>query len=222
MRLRGVDLTFRPMPADRVPPTRQRKRAQFRSGGTVTDGRYTAGRRVPLGATLDLLAAEAFHLDCFRVVLEVAASLREVRNDGMLRADARVSSPAVAVYLDGSRHGDLRYATDAFDDWRDNLRAVALGLEALRRVARYELGTGHEQYVGWTAIGSARTTLTRDEAARVLAAGVDGVTAADVAAADPEEVRSIYRRAAKKHHPDVGGSEAAWAGIDEARRVLGA
>ena len=32
-----------------------------------------------------------------------------------------------------------RYATDAYGDWKSNLRAIALGLEALRAVDRYGL-----------------------------------------------------------------------------------
>ena len=48
-----------------------------------------------------------------------------------------------------SKHGPLKYATDVFDHWHANLRAIALGLEALRKVERYGITQRGEQYTGF-------------------------------------------------------------------------
>lgn len=42
-----------------------------------------------------------------------------------------------------------QFAVDTFVHWQDNLRAIALGMEALRKVARYGIVKGNEQYSGW-------------------------------------------------------------------------
>ena len=45
----------------------------------------------------------------------------------------------------------LVYATDACEDWRHNVRSIALGLEALRAVDRYGISRRGEQYAGFRA-----------------------------------------------------------------------
>lgn len=42
-----------------------------------------------------------------------------------------------------------QFAVDQFPTWQDNLRAIALGLDALRRVQRYGIVKEDEQYTGW-------------------------------------------------------------------------
>jgi hypothetical protein len=46
----------------------------------------------------------------------------------------------------------LLYACDRFWRWQHNLRAIALGLEALRLVERYGIGDAHQQYAGYRAL----------------------------------------------------------------------
>lgn len=45
----------------------------------------------------------------------------------------------------------LIYATDACEDWRHNVRSIALGLEALRAVDRFGISRRGEQYAGFRA-----------------------------------------------------------------------
>ena len=75
----------------------------------------------------------------------------------MPRANASPKSPAVVIAFE-SKHGPLQYATDAFTHWQANVRAVALGLEALRRVERYGITKHGEQYTGWKQLGSGTPT----------------------------------------------------------------
>lgn len=218
--------TVRPI-SDRTPFTSEPEHSQFTA--TWSD-------------TLVLLERELWHLDAEHVVIEVDVAERAIRADGTLRADAKSASPAVRLAFD-SRHGPLQYATDRFirpswqrkgaqQDWQHNLRAITLGLEALRKVDRYGITRRGEQYAGWKALppgaGDAiamPAAMTVEEAARVLVdlggeLGRPTLRQVDRLLTDPEEVRKVYRRAALTLHPDRGGDRAAWDRLQDAVRVF--
>lgn len=175
--------------------------------------------------TLALLEREIRAIDGKNVVFQIALEERDFRIDGQPRAHARAAHPGVILTLD-SKWGPLQYPCDSFWEWQDNVRAIALALEALRKVDRYGVTAHGEQYTGWkqigtgTALGSGDTPMTVDEAARVLADACDGLYAPAMLIDQVERRKDAYRRAAQKHHPDVGGEEEAWRLIDKAKRVL--
>lgn len=162
------------------------------------------------------------------VVIEVDVPEGMVRQDGMLHRQATVRSPRVAVNID-SVHGALRYICDRFtgrawgtgsrDDWRVNVRAVALGLEAQRKLERYGIvSRAGQQYTGWAQLGSGIP---------MGAAGpMDVPTAQQLlkvnGAASPSDVRAAYHAAVKAHHPDTDGDGdgAAVRRLTEARDLL--
>lgn len=122
------------------------------SGSLPARGYAYSRFRAPMGKTMRLLARELEHLDAKGIVIELDIRDRDIRLDGLPRADARpVGHPCVAVSFE-SRHGPLRYMTGEYEDWGDNLRAVALSLEALRAVDRYGVSRRGEQYRGWRAL----------------------------------------------------------------------
>lgn len=171
-------------------------------------------------STEQLLLRELGALRARNTVLEVDVLESGIRIDGRMKANARVSTPSVRVAFD-SEHGPLTYATDRFWTWQDNARAIALGLEALRKVDRYGITERGEQYTGFKALGggtplpAAPATMSRHEAQNVLShwSGMDWF---DGAAAD------IFKRARTKAHPDHNGGDHAGAyAVDEAGRVLG-
>lgn len=176
-------------------------------------------------ATLGLLEVELRMLNGTDPVMHVDVDARQVRVDGQLRADARPWSPRVALAFD-STHGRLTYRCDAFDTWQDNLRAIALGLQSLRRLERYGIASRGEQYAGFKALGSGITTgepLTRAEAVAIVL----DLTALDVGrmyeAGDLDDghgpgpfLEDALRAGARLHHPDRGGNEAAFAALTEA------
>jgi hypothetical protein len=186
-------------------PPDQRRRSQFKAHYEVT---------------LDALLGEAGKLGAERLVLQVDIAERDIRADGLPRANARHGlHPGVAVSFD-SRHGPLRYATDVFTDWRANLRAVALSLEALRAVDRYGVSRRGEQYRGWSALtaGSGASLFgTREEAETWLrkSAGESGIGSWD-------GWEALYKALAKRMHPDVpGGNADLWERLDAAATLLG-
>ncbi len=183
------------------------------------DHEYTPFR-VAWASTLKLLGRELEYLAATDVVIEVDCGEGQIRLDGMLRADAKVSSPAVRIAF-GSKHGPLTYATDRYTgryyggnaDWQENVRAIALALEALRKVDRYGVTRHGEQYAGWKQI-EARSSMTREAALAVIERWSPEARDA------PVERRLRWAKAGA--HPDRhGGDREAWDAVETAARVLG-
>ena len=150
--------------------------------------------------TLHLLEREIDKVGGRSVVVELAITEQEISvRSGWPLASARPTHPGVVVSFE-SKHGPLRYGTDAFPHWHANLRAIALGLEALRRVERYGIGKRGEQYVGWKQLPAGPDGDV--ERGRVLIADAGGVTAA-----------------LKTHHPDHGGDPEDFRAVQAARAL---
>lgn len=151
-------------------------------------------------------------------MLEVDVTESAIRLDGGLYANARPATPAVRVAFE-SRFGPLTYATDVFDRWQDNVRAIALGLEALRKVDRYGITKRGEQYAGWKQLpggsGVEPSHMTEDRAFEVLLQIVGSE-------ADWSDDASLVRKARAVTHPDrQGGDRSLWDQVEQAARVLG-
>lgn len=200
----SLPYVVRPLEPWTEPVTQQRLRHPFRAN-VKSPGGWTNPVPVPWSDTLDLLDRELFMLGARSWVLQIDVAERQIRRDGGIRADATPTSPAVRVCFE-SRHGPLRYACDRFTDWQANVRAVALALEALRKVERYGVGGRGEQYRGWTAISSRpHEIMTRAEAAEFIAhwaaQEMTGLTA-ELILREPAVLKSAYRAAARATHPD--------------------
>ena len=85
---------------------------------------------------------------------------------------------------------------------QDNVRAIALSLEALRAVDRYGVSKRGEQYAGWKQLTTG-DSMSQAEA-RDLLASYGGET-----------------EALKKTHPDTGGDVESFRKVQRAREVLG-
>ena len=174
--------------------------------------------------TVQLLEREVEMLGGNEVVLQLAITERDCRLDGWIRADAKPTHPGVIVSFD-SKHGPLRYSTDRFKDfagrgWQANVRAIALGLEALRKVDRYGIARSGEQYRGWNALPAATAMpgpLTVESAIAFLHEHAPGV---EWDYDQPDQVQRAYRAAAARLHPDRGGDPADFRRLTEARDLL--
>jgi hypothetical protein len=116
------------------------------------DGTYRSPFTAKWSATVELLAREVRHLRPRQALLELDIAERDFRIDGLPKANARQNSPGVILTLVGTPHGDLRYPCHTFHHWEDNVRGIALALEALRKVDRYGVTKRGEQYTGWAAL----------------------------------------------------------------------
>lgn len=204
--------TVRPI-SDRTVFTGKHRRSSFQSSWSATE---------------QLLMHEVRQLNGRDLVLEMDVTERDIRIDGQVRANARPSSPAVRIAFD-SMHGPLTYGTDAFTSWQDNVRAIALGLEALRKVDRYGITKRGEQYTGFKALPAAAPetpTMDVDLAWSTLgsyAAAGDTRTIAELRAkATNDELRAMHRRARGRWHPDKNdGDQSMWDLVEKAAAVLG-
>ncbi|MCU1679238.1 MAG: hypothetical protein JWM93_3996 [Frankiales bacterium] len=184
-------------------------------------------------STMRLLSDEIELLGGRRAVLEVVVLDGFIRRDGMLSARAHVGHPGVVVSFE-SRHGPLRYSTDQYEQryasdlasWQANVRAVALGLGALRAVDRYGITGRAQQYTGWKALpagtGQIASGMTATAAQSILlrAAGV----AEDQIRGDrwpADLLREVYKTAKAATHPDRNnGDQGQWNLVDNAAQTL--
>lgn len=153
------------------------------------------------------------------IILQIDVPESAIRLDGGVRANARAASHAIIVSFE-SKHGPLRYLCDTYSQvawkvrstqqpWQANVRAVALGLEALRSVDRYGIASDGEQYRGFTALPPAGGSAP-DLDARLAAAFLAQWSGLDVAADSPPQlVDRAYRSAARVLHPDAPFGDAA-------------
>jgi hypothetical protein len=176
---------------------------------TPASERRTSPFRAGLTDTLKVLRREIYELVDTRQQQDSAEVLVAIpaggwRLDGRPRADARAEHPGVIFSLD-SKHGHLSYPCDRFTTWQDNLRAVALALEALRKVDRYGVTKRGEQYRGFLAIEATAAPAgfaTEGDAIAFLRSLVGDVGVIGVSALPPA---GLLRRAQRAAHPDRGG-----------------
>jgi hypothetical protein len=182
--------------------------------GQLTRQRRRAGFAAALRDTLLVLKRELNHMQATNPIMEVAIPADQFRLDGRPRVAAKSEHPGVVLSLPKTRVGPLRYAADEFLTWQDNLRAIAMGMEALRKVERYGIVRNHEQYTGFRALTGGEGDPERWTSAEAIRHLQD---AAGIKSHDPEK---LYREAVKHHHPDRGGDPAAFALITSAIQFL--
>lgn len=130
-------ITYRSLPVWPHKPTQQRQNARFDT---------------PWGRTLNLLFNEVEKLGGSEITFGVGLTEADIRQDGQPRANARARShPGIEISFDTTSFGRQTYATDLYFDWQDNVRAVALSLEALRAVERWGVSKGR-QYTGFALL----------------------------------------------------------------------
>lgn len=195
-------------------------------------------------ATLDLLEREIdyLHGDDVRLAVDVPAS--SIRNDGMIKVGALTYSPGVVLMFE-TRDGEMSFRSDRFvrgattgfrtenkvtklvtkmvGDWQHNVRAIALGMEALRTIRRYGIADDDQQYSGFKALnagtGIAASAMTASSAQVILIAAAE-----EPWTKWPDQSDAVARlvKAAKRNtHPDAhGGDHGRWVPVEEAIRVL--
>lgn len=187
-------LTFRPLPAWPYP-----ERAAQPDRFQATYAR-----------TLQDLEREINAVDGREPIVGLVTDEASIRMDGFMRADAKVRHPGVELSFevpDGAGWKRLTFHTDVYrgysNSWQSNLRAIALGLEALRAVSRHGITSGvGEQYAGFAQ----------------LAAG----------GPDPARGKALVDRygsvAAALHetHPDHGGEQRDFVDVQAYRKSIGA
>lgn len=189
---------------------------------TLSGLRQHARFRVSYNATLRDLEYELQHLRAKDIVIQADFQLHDIRNDGWPRSNARRPvDPGVIVSFQAPA-GALSFPCDRYSAWEDNLRAIALSLEALRAVDRYGVTRQAEQYKGWKALPPASASneecMTAEQAASFITAQ-SGVFVSHIDT-DMDALKRAYHLAARRLHPDCGGSESAFAQLQQANQLL--
>jgi hypothetical protein len=175
--------------------------------GILTARRQRSPFSAALGATMETLRRELRELGAKNARLQIAVPASKFRLDGRPYADAKPLHPGLILTLD-SKHGPLSYPCDTFSTWQDNLRAIALGLEALRKVDRYGVTRHGEQYRGFLAIeGATAMPAGFADAADALGFIDDLIRDAQITT-NPLDLRLMLRQAKRLAHPDSGGDSA--------------
>lgn len=200
-----MDYQFRPLDVWPGTKTRRPRRSPFRTNYSVT---------------LEQLERELAFLAAKQIVIQVDLPESKIRRDGLPRTGASPDYQGIVLAF-GSKYGDLKYATDVFDRWKDNLRAITLGLEALRKVDRYGITKRGEQYTGWKQLGSGTGDGVTDLSGAVdfIALHSRSVEPRDIADY-AERYRVAYREAAMKLHPDKGGDQLDFCELQKAKAIL--
>lgn len=178
-------------------PSAKRQRARF-------------GTRLRSGYLESLTIAEATRRLIEQIYLLGARSMvissdMPVRRDGLPLSGRRApDDPAVAIYfmLQGRPHC---LPCDRWDRLADNIAAVAAHIDAVRAQERYGVGDIARAFAGFVALPPASQQRPWWE---VL--GIDRTCTRSA-------IIRAWRDAARRHHPDHGGSDAQMAEINAAR-----
>lgn len=152
--------------------------------------------------TVNDLEKEIGWIEGTDVLIGVVAGDDQFRIDGQPKAGFTVRHQGAEVSFDTPDRGRLVFHTDAFPTLQENLRAISLGLTALRAIERYGITNTAQQYAGFAAI---------------TAGGPD-----------PERGRRLVERAGgireaqRRHHPDAGGEQRDFVDVEAYRKQLAA
>jgi hypothetical protein len=184
-----VRATWRPLSTWPYPPRRRIVGERFRAGWE---------------GTLDKVEEEVGRLKGDDVVIGVVVDPAQISFSGQLKAGGRTrfGHRGVEISFDVPDGRRLVFHTDAYDTVTANLRAIGLGLEALRAVDRYGITSTSEQYAGFAMLGAGGADVDRGR--RLV-----------------EEHGSVAK-ALIATHPDHGGDPRAFADVQAYRDRSGA
>jgi hypothetical protein len=170
-------------------PSGERASSKF---GTRTGGQFNVGGLLTLATGLRRLVNELDRLRADDIVISTDVP---IRRDGMPYESAALpKDPGCAVYFTLRRQPRV-LACDRYTRLPDNMAAIAAHIDALRAIERYGVGTLDQAFAGYAALP---------------APVADAVQWWDVLrverTASLDDCESAFRRLARDHHPDRGGS----------------
>jgi hypothetical protein len=120
------------------------------------------------------------------------------------------------------KHGPMAFTCATFRTMEENLRAIGLTLQRLRLIDEYGATRSGEQYRGFAALPPATEFATVDEAAMFLltTAAPEASISSSMIEAVVDDPELTYRRAARRAHPDTGGSNDLMAKVTRARTFI--
>jgi hypothetical protein len=197
---------------------------------TLVSNQRDAAFRASYSNTLDLLEQELRKLSAHNITIQAYFNRADIRNDGWPKSSAKPTAAGVVLSFDVRKWDavqrknsitELSFPCDTFTTFDDNLRAIALALEALRKVDRYGVAPANEQYKGWAQLSEPPdpSSMNRDEAVAFIA----GHSAFSASAVLNGQADRAYKVALMKLHPDnpVTGNHELFLRLQRAKEVLG-
>lgn len=172
--------------------------------GALTKNRDSSNFSSTLGSTMDTLRRELNALRAKDVLLQIAIPREKFRQDGFPYASAKPEHPGIILTLE-SAFGPLSYPCDTYSTWQENLRAIALALEALRKVDRYGVTKRGEQYRGFLALEAPSSQVVGFADAAEAQAFICSVIGNPLPTTVGTDWPAFIRIAKRKAHPDTGG-----------------
>jgi hypothetical protein len=196
-------------------------------GFTPALARRQSHFRADYADTLRMLDKELRALDARSIVIQVEINPALIRqSDDQLHKGAKVYGPAVLLtFLSGKDGERYAYPCDTFDKMTHNLRAIALSLEALRRVDDYGVTRRGEQYQGFRALPPGpqpkRKMKPAEAAAKIAGVFPPGTVSVEGMLADELIFKAIKRAADFTLHPDRSGApDERFKDVQEAAAIL--
>jgi hypothetical protein len=169
--------------------------------------------------TMKLLDRELRMAGAVEPIVEVALHPQQFTREGFPYKEAQPEHPGVVVRFAKKVKGKdgtpqmvpLLFKCDQFTRYEANLRAIAIGMEDLRRVERYGVASEHgQQWLGFKALPAPgpehEQVVTVEQAIRIIAdESVEYQNDKGEVMRNPVIRQDAYRMAAKRLHPD--GSE---------------
>lgn len=152
--------------------------------------------------TISDLERELELVEAKDVLIGLVAGEDQFTITGNPRPGFKVRHNGAELSFDAPGRGRLVFHTDAFGSFGENLRAISLGLSALRAIERYGITTTAEQYAGFAALTAGGPDPARGQLLVERAGGI--------------------RQALMAHHPDQGGEARDLADVVAYREKVGA
>lgn len=182
-------------------------------------GRKRSPFRTDRNAALSLLAYELSRIGAKTFEIEMDIPDWAINRDGSLHGGLKASQMGVRVVVRANTtKGLITLPSGTYTEQRANIYAVAMTLEKLRAVDRYDVTMEGQQYQGFTAIPASTSMTTKVEAAWQLLADI--LDEAKPTTRDRPLLDRFYRDSAKVAHPDAGGSEERMAAVNRARETI--
>jgi len=164
------------------------------------------------------LDLELQKLNARQIVIEADCDSSQIRLDGMFRSDARLRTGGIVISFQ-SKAGELRYPCDTYLDWQDNVRAIALSLEALRAVDRHGVTSHNEQYTGWAKLPAPTDTTSELRRAADLVCAMAGGNIEEILI-NAESWKRVRTRGCSDLHPDRTGNDTNFKTFMDAAEIL--
>jgi len=186
-------LAWPPKTGRTKPSDRMRSKFGARAQGLVSP--YEAAKEV---------LAELERLGASHVVI---TSLLPTRHDGLPYSDGRAEDPGVAVWCVYRGHERV-FACDQWTTHGENLRAIALSIEALRGLQRWGMAdVADRAFAGFAALPAGSGEEFVPKAHRPWREVLGGTWPADLERVELLVLaKARHRKAIATAHPDAGGS----------------